>query len=183
MKAWRLVVPLLLLLSLPAFGAEGNKAAATDFTLTTIDGKTVSLSDYLGKKVILLNFWATWCTPCKHELPHLQALYEKHKDEGLVVLGIAIDGPETVASVAPFARRQKLSYPVLLDLETRAVSLYNPRADAPFNVLIDRNGRIVSSRDGFNAGDEKAIEKSVVELLQKTAAEPPKDSKPAKAAE
>ena len=159
----------------PSGGGVSYEAA--DFTLNAVDGRSVSLSEHLGKDVVLLNFWATWCTPCAYELPHLQALWEKHRDDGLVILGVAMDGPETIASVAPFVRRHRLSFPVLLDEETRAVSLYNPQRSAPFNVIIDRTGKVVSAREGFNAGDEKAIEASVVALLGKAVhpqpAEPP----------
>ncbi|MGI5863281.1 MAG: peroxiredoxin family protein [Myxococcales bacterium] len=146
---------------------------AADFTLNTVDGRKVSLSDHLGRDVVLINFWATWCTPCVYEMPHLQALYEKHKDEGFIVLGVAMDGPETIASVAPFVRRHSIGFPVLLDEETRAVSLYNPQRAAPFNVLIDRSGRVVSAREGFNAGDEKSIEAAVVALLGEASTEQP----------
>ena len=151
-------------------GAQRSYEAA-DFTLNTVDGRTVSLSEHLGRAVVLINFWATWCTPCMYELPHLQALYEQYKDDGLDVLGVAMDGPETIASVAPFVRRHSIGFPVLLDEETRAVSLYNPQRSAPFNVLIDRSGKVVSSREGFNAGDEKSIEAAVVALLGSAANE------------
>lgn len=151
--------------------ATGTANTATDFTLTSIDGSQVSLSDHLGKEVILLNFWATWCTPCAAELPHLQALYEKHKADGFLILGIAMDGPESIANVAPLARRKGLKYPVLLDEETRVVGLYNPRRSAPFNVLIDRTGRVVSAAEGYNSGDEGSIEGAILKLLGKAAEE------------
>jgi peroxiredoxin len=140
-------------------------APATDFNLRDVDGKNVQLSDYLGKNVVLLDFWATWCVPCGAELPHLEALYQEKKDKGLVVLGIAMDGPETVAQVGPFARRYNLSFPVLLDEETRVVGVYNPKRTAPLNVLIDRKGQIARVRSGYNAGDEKLIADDVASLL------------------
>lgn len=171
MRLRTLLLPLALLTACATSGGTGGQAnyEAADFTLNTVDGRTVSLSEHLGKDVVLINFWATWCTPCAYELPHLQALWDKHKDDGLVILAVAMDGPETIASVAPFVRRHALGFPVLLDEETRAVSLYNPQRAAPFNVIIDRSGRIVSAREGFNAGDEKAIEETIVALLGKAA--------------
>ena len=126
------------------------------------------LSDYLGKKVVLLNFWATWCTPCAAELPHLNRLYAAHKSDGLMVLGIAMDGPETIADVSSFSRRYGLSFPILLDEETRVVGVYNPKRAAPFNVLIGLDGMIAKTREGYVSGDERAIESDVVALLKAT---------------
>ena len=139
-------------------------AAATDFTLRDVDGQTVRLSDFTGK-VVLIDFWATWCVPCEAEIPHLEALYGANKDKGLVVLGISMDGPETIAAVAPFARRYNLSFPVLLDEETRVVGIYNPKRTAPLSVLIDRGGKIARVRSGYSAGDENLIAADVQKLL------------------
>jgi peroxiredoxin len=147
-------------------GQEGSSSSsATDFTLRDLEGKTVRLSDFLNKDVILLDFWATWCVSCGAELPHLESLYRSHRDKGFVVLGIDIDGPETVAQVGSFARRYDLTFPVLLDEETRVVGLYNPKRVAPMTILIDRRGRIARVRNGYNAGDERLIAQDVQNLL------------------
>lgn len=149
-------------------GGDGNKTAdgdgasdVTDFTLTDIDGNQVSLSQYVGKGAIVLSFWATWCKPCVAEMPHLQRLYEARKGSGFVVLAISLDGPETEAEVAPFVKTKGFTFPVLVDSETRAASLYNPRRAAPFTVIIDRHGKVVKKREGFNAGDEVQLEADV----------------------
>ncbi|MFN7131307.1 MAG: peroxiredoxin family protein [Myxococcales bacterium] len=147
-------------------GASGP-ATATDFTLNSIEGGAVSLSDYLGKKVIVMDFMATWCAPCTMQLPHLQRFYETYKDDGLVVLGISMDGPETVANVGPYARRQGVGFPVLLDEDTRVTSLYNPRRAAPLVVFIGRDGSVHEVREGFIQGDEKIIEQTIQRLLGK----------------
>jgi peroxiredoxin len=136
-------------------------ADATDFTLTDIEGREVSLSDHIGNGAIVVDFWATWCKPCMAELPHLQRLYEAKKGQGLVVLAIAVDGSETQANVAPYVKSQGFTFPVLLDTETRAMSLYNPKGDPPFTVIIDRHGKVLLRRQGFNAGDEKQLEADV----------------------
>jgi peroxiredoxin len=143
----------------------GTGARASDFALQDVDGRTVHLSDYLGKSVVLVNFWATWCTPCMGEMPHLQRLHEQYGGQGLVILGISMDGPETVANVGPTVRRMGITYPVLLDQETRVVGTYNPHKDAPYNVLIGRDGVIVKSKVGYAAGDEKGLEEDLKALL------------------
>jgi peroxiredoxin len=140
-------------------------AHASDFTLRDVEGKQVHLSDY-GGKVVLLDFWATWCVPCAAELPQLQKLYDARKNDGFVVLGIAMDGPESVAQVVPFARRYNLTFPTLLDEETRVVNVYNPKRVAPMTVLIDRRGIIARVRNGYNAGDEKLVADDVANLLK-----------------
>jgi peroxiredoxin len=147
--------------------STGIGAQATDFTLRDTDGKTVRLSDFLGKQVVLIDFWATWCVPCEAELPHLEALFESNKDKGFVVLGVAMDGPETIAQVGPFARRYNLQFPVLLDEETKVVNVYNPKRTAPLSVLIDRRGQVARVRSGFSAGDEKLIAEDVASLVGK----------------
>jgi peroxiredoxin len=138
---------------------------ATDFTLKDHEGRTVQLSDYLGKNVVLIDFWATWCVPCQAALPHMVDLYESRKEKGLVVLAVAMDGPETIAQVPTFVRRYRMSFPVLLDEETKVVNIYNPKRTAPLSLLIDREGKIVKVRSGYNAGDENLVEKEVDELL------------------
>jgi peroxiredoxin len=136
---------------------ESSSADATDFTLTDVEGKQVSLSNYLGKQAIVVDFWATWCKPCVAELVHMQKLYEARKDK-LVVLAVSMDGPETESAVAPFAKSKGWTFPVLIDTETRATSLYNPRKAAPFTIIIDRHGKILKRREGFNSGDEVQLE-------------------------
>ena len=140
-------------------------ALAPDFTLRDLDGRNESLSDHLGKDVILLDFWATWCVPCGAEMPELQTIYDQHKDKGFVILGIAMDGPETVAQVAGYARRYGVTFPVLLDEETKVVGVYNPKHVAPLTILIDRKGQVARVRNGYNAGDEKLVAADVTSLL------------------
>ena len=143
---------------------DGTGASAPDFSLRDVNGQDVRLSDFAGK-VVLIDFWATWCVPCEAAIPHLQEMYERHKDEGLVILGVSMDGPETMALVAPFVQRYRLTFPVLLDEETRVTSLLNPKRAAPLQVYVDRQGRIARVRQGYTPGDEKFIEDDVVRLL------------------
>jgi len=143
--------------------ASGTQAA--DFSLRDANGSVVNLSDYLGKQVVILDFWATYCIPCGEELQHLQALYQKHKDKGFVVLGIAMDGPESIAQVPTYVNRYGMTFPVLLDEETKAVNLYNPKRTMPLTVEIDRKGVIARVRSGYQPGDEKRLAAEVEALL------------------
>jgi peroxiredoxin len=150
----------------------GRRSAgdAPDFALRDLSGRTVRLSDHRGK-VVLVNFWATWCVPCRVELPHLERLHTQYAPDGLVVLGVSIDGPESVAEVDPQARRYGLTFPVLLDQDTRVVALYNPKKTAPFTVIIGRDGAVVHRREGYHTGDEARVEADVKALLSAQADE------------
>ena len=92
-----------------------------------MDGKSERLSQHLGKEVVLLDFWATFCEPCLAGMPHLDALYREHQKQGFVVLGIDFDGPDSIAKVKTAVSKLGVSFPILLDQETRVVALYNPK--------------------------------------------------------
>lgn len=157
-----LLIILFLLAIVPA--AFGQKPI--DFALKNIEGNEVRLSDHLGKDVVLIDFWATWCVPCVKELAQFQKFHEKYKDKGLVVLALSEDGPESVAMVKPFSKRYGYTFTVLLDTESRVLALYNPRVALPYTLLIDRSGRIAKVHQGYSIGDEIKIEEEVLELLE-----------------
>jgi peroxiredoxin len=145
--------------------AGGGTGAAPDFTGRDVSGKTFRLSDHVGKDVILLDFWSTYCEPCKAEFPHLRAMYHEQRGRGFLVVGIAMDGPETVADVPAFVKRFELDFPVVTDEDSRIASLYNPKKSMPLSVLIDRSGRIVAVREGYNPGDERLVAADVGKAL------------------
>jgi peroxiredoxin len=147
-------------------GLGGNQSVASDFAARDVDGKTLRLSDYLGKKAILLDFWSTFCEPCLAEMPHLRKIYDEQKDKGFVVIAVAMDGPETVADVPMFAKRNGMTFPVVLDEDSHVVQIYNPKKTAPLSVLIDKNGKIFRVREGYNPGDEKLVEADVAKVLE-----------------
>jgi peroxiredoxin len=142
-----------------------NQVAPPDFELSTVDGGSERLSEHLGKEVVLLDFWATFCEPCLAGMPHLDALYRQHKAEGFVVLGIDIDGPDSVAQVKTTVSKLGVSFPILLDQETRVVALYNPKTSAPYSVLIGRDGRILKKQEGYTTGDAGTVDRDVVAAL------------------
>jgi peroxiredoxin len=150
-----------------ASGAEapGARAVAPDFSLQSTEGKTVRLSDYLGKNVVLIDFWSTTCDPCMAEMPHLVDLYKAKKAKGFVVLAVSLDGPESLAEVNRVVHDKEMIFPVLLDQETTVVARYNPKKEMPFSVLIDKSGAIVQKHAGYTPGDEKALVAEVNRLL------------------
>jgi len=165
--------------ALTACGSQGTSGPATtegapataagtlapDFTGRDVTGKTFRLSDHLGKDVVLLDFWSTYCEPCKAEFPHLRAMYDGQRARGLLVVGVAMDGPETVADVPSFVKRFELDFPVVTDEDSRIASLFNPKKSMPLSVLIDKGGRIVAVREGYAPGDEKLVAADVDKAL------------------
>jgi peroxiredoxin len=149
-------------------GSVGPSSAssAPDFSLPGVDGRTVRLSDYSGKSVVLIDFWSTTCDPCMAEMPHLVELYKKHKDKGFVVLAVSLDGPESRAQVSSVAHDKEMIFPVLLDEDTTVAAKYNPKRELPFSVLIGKNGAIVQKRGGYQPGDEKTLALEIEKALR-----------------
>ncbi len=111
---------------------------APELDLITLDGAPVSLTDFRGK-VVLVNLWATWCPPCRQEMPALQAFYDQYKEEGFVL--IAIDQEETREVVQPFVEEFKLTFPVWLDKDYLAQQKFKTMS-LPSSYVIDRNGQV-----------------------------------------
>jgi peroxiredoxin len=133
---------------------------APDFELASLDGRKVKLSDYRGKAV-LLNFWATWCSPCKVEMPWFVDLQKKYGNDGLVVLGVAMDDSDT-PKIAQFASEMGVNYPVLLGTD-KVSEQYGNVQFLPTTFYIDREGRIVGKGTGLLGRGE--IEENVQKAL------------------
>ena len=114
---------------------------APDFTLQTTDGKAVTLSDLRGRAV-LVNIWASWCVPCRAEMPAVQRVYDEYKDRGLIVLAVNSTVQDQAASAKAFAAEFGLTFPILLDMEGIATRLYEVRA-LPSSFFIGRDGVII----------------------------------------
>lgn len=137
------------------------KRANLNFTLKDLDGKTVNLNDYKGK-VILLDFWATWCAPCKIEIPGFIELYTKYRAQGLQVLGFAVDEP--VSKVKSYSAQMKMNYPVLIGEGREDVQeAFGPLIGLPTTFIIDREGRICQSHSGLTP--KSTFEKAIKALL------------------
>jgi peroxiredoxin len=131
----------------PQFKAAMAKLESDDaerqqanFTLTDLQGKSWTLKDLKGK-VVLVNFWATWCPPCQKEMPDLEALYNRYKDQGFVILAISED--EETNKVAPFIAERKISYPILLDPGQKVNNLFQVEG-IPKSFVYDREGKLVA---------------------------------------
>ena len=119
--------------------ADNERRQQADFTLTELGGKTWTLKEQRGK-VVVLNFWATWCPPCRKEMPDLETLYQQFKDQGLVILAIS---DEEAGKVQPFIAQQKVTYPVLLDPGRKVNELFQIEG-IPKTFVYDRNGKLVA---------------------------------------
>ena len=124
-----------------------RRKANLDFTVKDIAGKDVRLSQYQGQ-VVLLNFWATWCVPCKREIPALTALYRDYKKRGFVVLGVSVDSE--IRAIKPFAREMKMNYPVLIGAGREDLSkAFGPFIGFPTSVLVGRDGKMCVRHTGL----------------------------------
>ena len=135
--------------------------AAPAFALKDLDGKEVSLTDYRGK-VVLIDFWATWCPPCLEELPHIQRIHAAYRDSGLVVLAISTDRDKD--AVRPFVEKYGYTFPVLF-ADEKVQAAYGVRS-IPTVYLIDQQGKVRFHHVGYSPGSEKTLERQVERLLK-----------------
>lgn len=126
---------------------------APSFSLASLDGKRVSLADYRGKKKVVISYWASWCGPCRVELPQLKHFYEKyHKDDSdFEVVAISID--EDRDDAEHFAQKTKLPFPVLLDMQQQAAEAYSVEA-IPATFIVDKEGKVKQTKTGLDEAME-----------------------------
>jgi thiol-disulfide isomerase/thioredoxin len=156
------VFVVILILFAPA-SIWGQKATAPQFALKDLNGRTVRLSAYRGK-VVLINFWATWCPPCRAEMPDLIRLQREYATQGLQIIGITYP-PQTKTEVRRFARSLKVNYPIILG--TRQIrSRFSSEDILPLTVVIDRDGKVNDVISGILLPEE--FDEKIKPLLMKT---------------
>jgi peroxiredoxin len=157
-----LLLCLSMVLAASAQAAVTPQVTAPDFTLRGADGRNLRLAEQRGQ-VVLVNFWASWCGPCKQEMPQLNRLYEKYRSAGFVMLGVNVDDDARLG--ASTAARWGVRFPVLLDAEKTVSRLYD-MGSMPATVLIDRDGRVRYLHRGYREGVEEAYERQIRELVK-----------------
>jgi len=138
---------------------------APRFTLRNLKGNFDSLENYRGQ-VVVLNFWATWCAPCRVEMPSFEKLYRRYRSEGVTVLAVTMDKSATL-QIKSFIDEYGLSFPILLDSKGEVERLY-PSMTVPFTYVIDRNGRVVARVDGAKNWESKETFEAIEYLLKKS---------------
>jgi peroxiredoxin len=127
-----------------------------------MDGRNLRLHEQRGQ-VVMVNFWATWCAPCRQEMPHLNRLYEKYRSSGFLLMGVNVDQDPKLA--ASMAEKLGVKFPVVFDSDKQVSKLYGLAA-MPSTVLIDRDGRVVHVHRGYRDGYEVTYDQQVRELLK-----------------
>ncbi|NOX91043.1 MAG: TlpA family protein disulfide reductase [Gammaproteobacteria bacterium] len=155
-----LSVTLLVFLTLPAFAAE----PAPDFTLPSFpDNTEINLKDFKGR-VVYLDFWATWCPPCRKSFPWMDEMHERYKDEGLSIIAVSVDKKREL--IAQFINKTESTFIIAHDATGEVAKIYKLRA-MPTSYLIDRNGQLVMTRMGFRSSDKDKMEAAIQEQLEK----------------
>jgi len=143
---------LALLLAVPA-AASNSGGPAPDFALPALGGDEVVLSQYRGQ-VVMINFWATWCGPCRQEMPLLEGIYKKYKPMGFTMIGVNVE-PDPKAAEEWLAKNSPVSFPVAFDTDSKVSKLYKVNG-MPNSVIIDRKGNVRLLHRGYKPGDENA---------------------------
>lgn len=164
----RIVFIAIMVLLVSSSCTKGKKQAmkgdeAPDFTLSDLNGSDVRLSDLRGK-VVLIEFWATWCPPCRESIPAMNEIYKRYNEKGLVILGISVDKGQNVAEdLRAFVREYSILYPVLIDSKN-INNLYGVYS-IPTTFLIDKDGKVILKNIGFSPELEDKLSKEIERLL------------------
>lgn len=142
--------------------AVAPKEEAPDFTLETLNGPNLRLEEYRGQ-VVLLNFWASWCGPCRQEMPILDRIHQRYEDTGFAVLGVNVEGEKAPAQ--KIVDKTNVTFPVLIDAKQKVSEVYNLEA-MPTTVVIDRDGVVRYIHRGYKPGDEAKYVDVVKQLIR-----------------
>jgi cytochrome c biogenesis protein CcmG, thiol:disulfide interchange protein DsbE len=155
---------LVLALILVVITGSKSYSQAYDFDLQDIDGNSVKLTELLKTGPVFLQFWATWCVPCKEEMKVLNELYGKYKDSGFVYVAVSIDDQKTSSKVKPFIESKGYKFITLFDTDKNVFSNYGGQ-DPPFSVFLDRKGNVIKSYSGYIQGDDAKLESDIKSAL------------------
>ncbi len=158
----KLLAALPLLTAAASAGAVAIQDSAPDFTLKSLDGANLRLDEYRGQ-VVLINFWASWCGPCRQEMPVLDQLHKRYEDTGFAVLGVNVEGTE--APARQLLSKVPVSFPVLIDAGQKVSETYHLQA-MPSTVVVDRDGVVRYVHQGYKPGDEAKYVEIVKELIR-----------------
>ena len=134
------------------------------FELKDIDNSLVSYSELKGEKLTVIDFWATWCPPCKRSIPEINELFLEFKDQGVNFIGISIDGPRNQSKLKPFVNSMSLDYTVLRDINSEVMSDMNITS-VPTLLVFNSSGELVFLHEGFHPGDKKFIRSEIQKNL------------------
>ena len=135
---------------------------APDFTLKSLEGSNLRLEEYRGQ-VVLINFWASWCGPCRQEMPLLDRLHHRYEDTGFAVLGVNVEGE--VAPAQGIVDKTNVTFPILIDEGQKVSDMYNLQA-MPTTVVVDRDGVVRYIHPGYKPGDEAKYVEVVKKLIR-----------------
>jgi len=156
-----LILPLIALMLSINVNAKELSGPAPDFTLKSLSGENVKLSDLKGK-IIMLNFWASWCGPCRQEMPILDEIYSMYKEKGFELLGVNLD--EDLDERDAFLEKTPVNFPILDDSEYTVAELYKNHA-MPSTYFIDRKGNLRHLHEGYKQGEESEYIAAITKLL------------------
>lgn len=159
----------LLIISLLAGCGDSQKKAKApkivpDFSLTSLDGSPIT-KDTLKGKVVILDFWATWCAPCRAAIPHLITIYERYKGQGLEVIGICLDQGGDISEITDFIKRNQVTYPIAIGTNNPITKDLGNITSLPTMILLDKNSSIEFKVVGFNTEIGNKLENKIKELL------------------
>jgi peroxiredoxin len=149
-------------LALPALAADPTGGPAPQFTLAASSGSNVSLAQYKGQ-VVMLNFWASWCGPCRQEMPLLESIYKKYHRLGFTLIGVNVEPDSNAAN--EWLKQTPVSFPILYDKESKVSKMYDV-AGMPSTVIIDRAGKVRVLHRGYKPGDENEYLDSIRTLVR-----------------
>jgi peroxiredoxin len=149
-------------LALPALAQDPTGSPAPQFSLGAKGGQTVSLAQYKGQ-VVMINFWASWCGPCREEMPLLESIYKKYNRLGFTMLGVNVEPDSKAAN--DWLKQTPVSFPILYDTDSKVSKLYEV-AGMPSTVIIDRNGTLRVLHRGYKPGDENEYMDSIRALIR-----------------